>query len=169
MVAAEIVVPFEIAVVISHVPVAVGLQAVDEAAVVEHGQVEPASVPGDQLRTIFLYAVEEALYEFGFGIRRAPQRPYAEFILVAQRTGNRHYSLQVQGKKIASDRLATRLKRHLGDVDGWKPVGKIVESAQSLCIGNSLDVENQYGSHARRSNKSCASVFECAWQADFTS
>jgi hypothetical protein len=39
-------------------------------------------------------------------------------------------------------------------------MGKIVEPAQSLCIGNSLDVENQYGSHARRSNKSSTSVIE---------
>src|SRR6267378_6957731 len=47
MIAADVVVEFEIAIVLAHVPVARRRHAMYEAAVVKHRQIEPAAVPGN--------------------------------------------------------------------------------------------------------------------------
>ena len=55
----------------------------------------------------------------------------------------------MQLQKIAADSLPARLKRHIGNIRRRKLLGKIVKLAQSLYVGNGLDIKNQYGCHAR--------------------
>src|SRR5690606_37484375 len=61
VVAADIVIEFEIPVVITKIPVAGGLYAVDETAVMQDREVEPGAVPADQARRIPFNGLEEAV------------------------------------------------------------------------------------------------------------
>ena len=84
MVAAEVVVPFEFAVIVTHIPITACLHAMNQAAVMEHRQIEAATIPRNQLGSIFIDTVEKSPDEFRFGIGRAAQRPYAKIVFVAQ-------------------------------------------------------------------------------------
>ena len=61
----------------------------------------------------------------------------------------------MQWQEIVADSLASQLKRHIGNIGGRKLGAEIVELAQSLYVGNGLDIENQYGYHAGRISNIC--------------
>ena len=89
VVAVDVVVEAEIAVVFAHVPVARRRTAVHQCAIVHHREIEAAAVPGDELRGVLLDAVEEAPDELGFAVLGPAQRPDAESLALAQRAGDR--------------------------------------------------------------------------------
>ena len=81
VVAADVVVPLEIAAVgvvaVAQIPVARCRHAMQQAAVVQHRQIEAAAVPGRRSGGEFLDAVEEALDDFAFrviGFGQGPDR-----------------------------------------------------------------------------------------------
>ena len=86
VVAADVVVPLEIAVLLAHVPVAVSGDAMDQSAVMQNRKVEPAAVPRNELRRVLVDAVEEALNEIAFRFTARAQRPHPEAVAVAQGT-----------------------------------------------------------------------------------
>src|SRR6266850_5238312 len=88
VIAAYVIVPLEVAVILAHVPETRGTHAVNQRPVIEHRQIEAAAVPRNQLRRVLLDAIEEALDQVVFGFARLAQRPDAEAVAVAQRAGN---------------------------------------------------------------------------------
>ena len=145
MVAAQVIVPFEIAVIVPHVPVAPRLQAMDQAAVVQDRQIKATAVPGDQLRAVAVNALEESPDELGFRISCRSQRPYAKIIFVTQCARNRHDLLDMQWQEFVTDSLAARLKRHFGNIIRDQQRIQTMKLAQPLHVGNSLDIKNQDG------------------------
>jgi hypothetical protein len=61
----------------------------------------------------------------------------------------------MQWQEIVANSLASQLKRHLGNIGRRKLGAEVMELAQSLYIGNSLNIESQYGGHARRISNIC--------------
>src|SRR5712672_9834 len=61
MKSAQVIAESEAVIGIARLPVARGGYAVQEAAIVQHGQIEPGAVPRDQVRRELVQAVEESL------------------------------------------------------------------------------------------------------------
>src|SRR5262245_44406070 len=80
VVAADVVVVAEVAAVgevaVAEVPIAGRGHAVDEPAIMQHRQVEPAAVPRDELRRVLLDAIVEALDELALGVGGRAERPH---------------------------------------------------------------------------------------------
>ena len=57
-----------------------------QGAVIQHRQIKPTAIPGDQLWRVFFDAVEKALDIHRFVFAR--QRPHAEAFVGAQRAGD---------------------------------------------------------------------------------
>ena len=66
----------------------------------------------------------------------------------------------MQWQEIVANSLAPQLKRHLGNIGRRKLGAELMELAQSLDVGNGLDIENQYGYHAKRISLIYAFVFD---------
>ncbi len=73
VVAAEVVVPLEVLVVGPGIPVTRRGNAVDQAAIVNHRQIKPGTVPGHQRRCKTIDAVEETRQQFLLGRIRIAQ------------------------------------------------------------------------------------------------
>ena len=113
----------------------------------QHRQVEAAAVPGNQLRRVFLDAVEEALDQLAFVLIRRAQRPHLEAIAFAQRTGNGHHPVQMQGAGNSLPVLAALVKGHLRHILRRCFGRQRQQCFQTIGIGNSLDVENERRRH----------------------
>src|SRR5687767_9608960 len=61
VIAADVVVPLELAIVLAKVPVLARHHAVAQASVVQHWQVEAAAIPAHQVRHVSLHRAEEGL------------------------------------------------------------------------------------------------------------
>ncbi len=120
----------------------------DQAAVVQHRQVEAAAVPGDELRREFLDAVEEALDDLALPRFGLGQRAHQELLGVAQHVGDDHHALQVQRQEIAAVPGALLLEGELGDLAVGQFAIELVQDAQPGDVGNGLDVEDQHRRHA---------------------
>src|SRR2546422_43894 len=88
MIAADVIVVPELAIVLARVPVARRRHAVYQSAVVKHRQIEPTAVPGNQLRSVLFDAVEKAPQQLPFAVGCGAQRPAA--VAVAAVTDDRY-------------------------------------------------------------------------------
>src|SRR5690606_15397289 len=149
--ATDVVVPLEVAAVVivalALVPVARRIHIVNQAAVVQHRQVEAAAVPGDDLRRVFLDAVEEALDDLAFRQLRLRQRPDAEAFVAAHGAGNRGDALQMMRQEIAAVLRAPLLEDVLGDLAVRQLVRQVVQRAYALDVGNGFNIENKDWGH----------------------
>ena len=140
VVAADVVVPLEVAVVLAHVPVLRGDDAVAQAAVVQHRQVEATAVPADQLRHMALDRVEEALDQLAFRALAlgfaVDQRMDADAVGIAEHEADDENALQVQRHEVALARLLAL--RQLARIDR-RIVGvaaALSQSPQPSDVGN---------------------------------
>ena len=108
----------------------------------QHRQVEAAAVPGNQLRRVFLDAVEKALDQLAFAVLRTAQRPHAEAVAFTQGAGDGADAVLMQGKKIAAVLLAPPVEGNLRDIRRRGVRRQTVEFFQSVGVGNGLDVED---------------------------
>ena len=95
MVAADVIVPLEVAVVIAHVPIAAGRDVVDQCAVMQHRQVETAAIPRHQIGLVLVDAVVEALDDLRFRLVGRAQCPHAEAVAFAQGAGYGDHAMRV--------------------------------------------------------------------------
>ena len=111
----------------------------------QHRQVEAAAVPRDELRRVFLDAVEEAADQLGLGIGRLADRPDANARRVAQRAGDRDDLLQVQRREVAAGRRAPPLREPVEHARVVDARGDVVDAADARDVGHRLDVEDEHG------------------------
>ena len=152
VVAAQVVVPLEVAVVGARVPVARRLDAVQQGAVVQHRQVEAAAVPGHQGGREAVDAIEEALHQLGLVGVRLAQRPDLDPVAVAQHHRDGADALQVQAQEIGTTGLLrTQVEHGLGDIF----VTEVVEAVQApprRHVGDGLDIEDENVLHHSAGN-----------------
>jgi len=121
---------------------------VHQAAVLQHGQVEAAAVPGHELWRVLLDAVVEATDQLAFALVRAAERPAAERFVVAQRAGDRDHAMQVQGQEVVAGPGAPLAERELGDVAVGNARVDVVQQAQAGYVRHRLDVECEDRRHS---------------------
>jgi hypothetical protein len=109
--------------------------------------VEGRAVPGDELRRVFLDAIEEALHDRGLGLLRAAQRPDAEAVVAPQRAGDGHHALHVGGEELAAGGLAAALCHEVDDGLLAHARVEAPDAAQPVDVGNGLDVEDEDRRH----------------------
>jgi len=148
MIAADVIVVPELAIVVARIPVARRRHAVHQSAVVEHRQIESAAVPGNELRRVLFDPVEKAPEQLSLAVRGGTQRPAAEAVSFAQRAGDGNDPMQVQGQKVLAGLRAPLLESVLGDV----PVGElgvqIAKHAQAGDVRHRLDIECEDRRHS---------------------
>src|SRR3954466_6396889 len=111
MIAADVIVPSEVSIFLAEIPEPGSMHAMDQCAVIQHGQVKTAAIPGDQLRRVFFDSVEKALHQLRLGLTRLTQRPDTETIVITQRTGNGDHAMQMKGQEIIAARFSFPLER----------------------------------------------------------
>lgn len=139
VITANVIVPFEVAVVFARVPVARRLRVVDQAAIVQHRQIEAAAVPRHELGRVFLDALVEALDQLALAL--AADRPHLETVAVPQCAGDNDDPVQVQRQEVRPAGLPAQLERHVRDAFVGNCRVEPVEAAQPLDIGNRLDIK----------------------------
>ena len=151
VVAADVVVVPEIAAVgeiaFAHVPIAGGLDAVYECAVVQHGQIKTAAVPTDEAGCVTRHQFEKFGNGFGFGAFGAAQRADVDFAAPTQAAGDGNDALQMQRHEVAAGFGAPCLggKFHcFGIADA---VGQLFQQADGGGIGNGFYVKGQNRGH----------------------
>jgi hypothetical protein len=150
VIAREVVVEPELPVFVAPVPVARCNDAVDQRTMVEHRQVEPAAVPGDELRRVFFDAVEKAPDELGLVVGRIADRPDANAGRIAHRTGDGDDLLQMKRCEVGAARRAPALLEpveHAGIVDG---VADVMNAPDARDVGHRFNVEDEQRNHPAR-------------------
>src|SRR5690606_39017629 len=84
MVAADVIVPFEVSVIIAHVPITWCLNAVDNSPVMQDWQIKTATVPGHDVGRVLFNTVKEPLDDLWLlGVRRS-KRPDTKAITITK-------------------------------------------------------------------------------------
>ncbi len=143
MEAAEIIVVAEVAVVIAPIPVARRGHAVNQAAMVQHRQIEATAVPRYELRGVAIDAVEKAADQLRFGVGRLSQRPDAKALSFAQCTGDGNDTLQMQLQKFTPGRRAPLLEGPIENIGVGECGRQGMDAPQPGNVGNRLDIEDQ--------------------------
>ncbi|ABA49899.1 hypothetical protein BURPS1710b_2362 [Burkholderia pseudomallei 1710b] len=147
VIARQIIVPLEVAIVLAHVPVARRRNAVHERAVMQHRQIEAAAVPRHELRRVLLDHAVERLDQRRLRVVRRAERAHAKAVVVAKHARDRRDPLQMVREEIAARLLPARGERVLGHFGVGEVGGQIFETADAVDIGNRLDVKNQNRCH----------------------
>ncbi len=147
VVAADVVVPLEVAVVFAEIPVLRGDHPVGQPAVVQYRQIEPSAVPGYELRRVALDAVEEPLDELPFRLLRLTQRPDTEVVAIPEDAGDDDDLVEVVLEKIRPGLLAPRTKSRFGDFGIRQGRLEFPQTAQGSDVRYGLYVEDEDGIH----------------------
>jgi len=152
--AGGVVVPLEVAAVaeiaLASVPIAGGGEAVNQGAVVQHGQVEAAAVPTDQLRRMAFDKVEKLGDHFLFAVVHFTYGADVDFVLPPTHTaGNGDHLVQVVLHKVRAVLGAAFL---LGEQDHLvvRQRGRqVVQQADAVHIRYGFNIESQNRGHGR--------------------
>ena len=118
----EIIVPAKTLILAARLPIAARHHAVLERPVVQHRQIEPAAVPGDEIRRVSLDTLEKSCYELGLGRFEIAETPYLERVATTHDAGDRHDAMLLVRQKIAAS-VSTRLREHrLGHLHVFEPL-----------------------------------------------
>ena len=152
VVAAEVVVPFEIAAVaeiaVAHVPIACGADAMNQAAVMQYRQVKTTAIPAHQLWRVALEQVVKFAQYRGFVVFDFAYGADVYFVFrPAQATGNRHHAVQMQRQKIAAILGAAFLQSVFHHIGIGDVIGEIMQCAYGMCIGDGFNVKGEYRCH----------------------
>src|SRR5579862_178480 len=142
VVAAEVVVVAELAIIVAGLPITRRLHAALERTVMQHRQIECAAVPGDQVGRVLLDAFKKASQQLALVRVEVAQAPEAQLLARAQQTADRHHALLDVRQKIAPGALTLVRKHRLG----YRRIIEILEpihAATELHIRHGFDVEHQ--------------------------
>ena len=143
VVAVLVVVEFVVFVVVADFKVALRVDAVEEGAVVQDGQVETAAVPADQRRRVFVDALEEALHDFVFAARLVAQRPDFQPLRGFHRDRDGDDFVQVVAHEGAAGLAKALAAHHAVDGGVVQVLRRVVEQAVSGNVGDGFDVEDE--------------------------
>ena len=142
MKAAQVVAVAEARIALARLPVARRGDAVQEAAIVQYRQIEPRSVPGDEIRRVALESVEKPLDQVLLRGALFAEAPHLERVPRAHDHGNRDHAVLFRRQKFAARILAALGDHDLADL----LVGEAREAVQpppEIGVGHGLDVEHQ--------------------------
>src|SRR5881397_999155 len=111
VIAVEIVIVAEVTVLIAPVPVARCRDTVNQAAMMQHWQIEASAVPRHELRRVAVDAIEKTTDQLRLGIGGLAQRPDAKHIAFTQGAGDGDDALQIQRQEVTAGRRAALLRR----------------------------------------------------------
>ena len=143
VVAADVAVEAEIAVVLALVPELRRRDAVDQPAVAQHRQVEAAAIPGHELGNELLDAVVELLDRGLLVALRLADREHLDPLVAAQHAGNDHDPVQVRREEIAPGLRAPLLERDLGDLGVRQRIRQLIQAPDAAAVRDRLDVESE--------------------------
>ena len=132
----EVVVPAKGGISVTDLPVARRCHAVEQRSVVQHGKVEPTSIPGDKHRRVSLQPIEEPPDKLRLRRCGGAQRPDLDPLRGAEDRRNCHDVLQMMAQEIRAGRLTLLLEHDLGHMP-------ITESFQAMYPAPVLDVRNR--------------------------
>ncbi|MNQ26227.1 hypothetical protein D3C85_394570 [compost metagenome] len=147
VVAGDVVVELEVAVFFAHVPVARRGHPLDQAAVMQHRQVESRAIPAHDFWRVAFDGLEETRQQGGFGIVGLAQRLDAKTLVVAEHAAHHRHLVQVQRQEVMAHGLPARGKRAFDHFLVRHVRPPAVELAQPLGVGNGFQVEYQGGRH----------------------
>src|ERR1700719_1923801 len=142
MKAAQIVAVSEALVGVSHLPVAGGRHAVQQAAIVQHRQIEARAVPGNQVRRVLFQAVEEALDQVFLRRVLVSQAPHPERFPGAHDHRDCHDALLLMRQEFAAGFLPALGEHDLRDVLIGQ-IAQIIETPAQIGIGHGFNIEHQ--------------------------
>src|SRR5690606_41000858 len=116
VVATDVVIEFEVAIVIAHVPVPGRRHTVNETAVMKNRQIEPRPIPADQSRRVALDRLEKSADQNRLRIVRLSQGPDSTAIVITKHTAHHSDLVQAKGQEIGTVTFEPRLKRAFDDL-----------------------------------------------------
>src|SRR5690606_1901064 len=121
--------------------------AMNQAAVMQHGQIETRAVPADQSRRVAFDGFKELADQRGLGIVRLAQGLDAKTLVVPKNATDDADALQMQRQKVVPDGVAARLKGTLGDLGVGHICAPAVELAQPVHVGQRFQIKDECRCH----------------------
>src|SRR5690606_41863181 len=100
MIATNVIVELEVAIVVTEVPIAGGLHTMDQTAVMQNRQFEAGSVPTDETRGVTLNRFEKTIQQHGCRIVVRSKGTHPEPDAGGENAGARRYLEQRQRTKV---------------------------------------------------------------------
>src|SRR5690606_14786535 len=147
VIATDVIVELEVAIVVAKIPVTGSLYAVDQAAVMKHGQIETRPVPADEPRRIALDGLEEAGKQRRLGIVRLAECSHAKTVVVSEDARYGSHLVQVQRHEIVAVRFPPGGQSQLNDLGVAEVLPLRIQGAQPHRIRNGFQIEDQAGGH----------------------
>ena len=142
MEAAQVVVVAEFPVAVPGLPVALGVDAVQQRPVVQDRQVEPLAVPRHQIRRIAGQAVEEPLHDLLFRGALVAEGKYVEIVAGAQDGRDGDHPVLIDRQEFRAAGLALLEEHDLAHVFIAQVIDA-VKAAAEIRVRNRFDVEDQ--------------------------
>ena len=143
LVAVQVVVVFVAVVVVAIFKVTRGGDAVEKGAVVQHGQVEAATVPAHERWCEFFDALEEALHDFVFAAGFFAKRPHFQTAGVFKDNGNGDDFVQMMAHEGAAAFSKTLASHEAVGIGIALFGGEVVQQAVGGGIGDGFDVKDK--------------------------
>ncbi len=149
VIAVQVIVVAELAVTLALLPVAFRMDPVDQRPVVQHLQIETATVPGDELRRVLLDQMIEGLHECAFVILQTTKGVEGKLsVSGTQQHRDRSDPMQIQRQEIRSGLFPAPGKRLFRDSGIIERFVACLQRTQTDDIRNRLDIEAKEGRHA---------------------
>ena len=149
VVTAQVIVPFEAGVFVTGFPVTAGLHTMLEGTVMQHRQIEAATVPAHQIGGEAVDAIVEPFDQLFFTAVLVAQGPDLDALGGAQHHRDGNDTMQVQAQEFGAVFLAAQIQQGTGGVLVTEAI-QIVNAASAVQIGDGFDVEYQYVHSALR-------------------
>ena len=104
------------AIVVAKLPVARRMHSMDEAAIVQHRQVEPAPIPADELRRVAIDRRVEGLDQLSLVVVGLPDRTDTKPGVIAEHAGDRDDTMQMQRQEVAAGLLPPLIEEPLCNI-----------------------------------------------------
>src|SRR5262249_35444682 len=138
----EVVVVTKRGVLVPGLPVARGLDAGAQGAVLQHRQVETRSIPGDQVGGELVDTVIEALDQLGLRRARIPEAPPTQAVAAAQHTGDGDDPVLLEAEELPAGHIPAQGEHGFGDLLVAESF-EAVQAAAELDVGDRFDVEDE--------------------------
>ncbi len=149
VIAVQVIVEAEFAIVLALLPVAFRIDAVDQRPVVQHLQIETAAVPGHELWRMFIDQAIEGLHERALVVARITERIERKLLVPgAQQHRDRGDPMQIQRQEIRSGLFPAPGKRLFRDGGIIERFVARLQCTQTDDVRNRLDIEAKNSRHA---------------------
>ena len=142
MESAQVVVVAKFPVAVPGLPVALGIDAVEQRPVVQDRQIEPLAVPRHQIRRITRHTVEEPLHDLLFRGTLVAEGENVEIVTSAQYDRDGNDPVLVDRQELRAAGLALLEEHDLAHV-GVVQVLDAVEAAAQIRVGDRFNIKDK--------------------------